>query len=61
MPIWQNKDGSERIVIGSREELYQANKPFGQITKVIVLRHAESEANVAGFYDDIGESPLSET
>ncbi len=60
MPIWQNEDGSERVVIGSREELYQANKPLAQITKVICLRHAESEANVAQFYDDIGESPLSE-
>lgn len=60
MPIWQNEDGSERVVIGSREELYQANKPLGQITKVICLRHAESEANVAECYDDSGESPLSE-
>lgn len=59
MPVWQNEDGTERVVIGSREELYQANKPLGQITKVITLRHAESEANVAQFYDDIGESPLS--
>ncbi len=60
MPIWQNEDGSERVVIGSREELYQANKPLGQITKVICVRHAQSEANVAQMYDDIGESPLSE-
>lgn len=60
MPIWQNEDGTERVVIGSREELYQANKPLEQITKVITLRHAESEANVAELYDDVGESPLSE-
>lgn len=53
MPVWQNADGSERVVIGSREELYQKNQSLGQITKVICLRHAESEANAAGVYDDI--------
>jgi len=60
MPIWQNEDGTERVVIGSREELYQANKPLGQITKVICARHAESEANVAEVYEDVGTSPLTE-
>jgi len=60
MPIWQNEDSSERVVVGSREELYQANKTLKQITKVICVRHAQSEANVAGFYDDRGTSPLSE-
>lgn len=39
MPVWQNADGSERIVIDSREELYQRNKPLGQITKIIFVRH----------------------
>lgn len=29
-------------------------------TKLVILRHAESEANVAKCYDDIGDSPLSE-
>ena len=28
MPVWQNADGSERVVIDSREELYQKNKPL---------------------------------
>ena len=60
MPVWQNADGSERVVINSREELYQKNKPLGQITKLILMRHAESEANVSKVYDDIGSSPLSE-
>jgi len=59
MPVWQNSDGSERVVIDSREELYQRNKPLGQITKIILVRHAESEANVAKVYDDIGHSSLS--
>jgi|GEM_PF-690218 len=60
MPVWQNTDGSERVVINSREELYQRNKPLGQITKLVILRHAQSEANVAKVYDDVGTSPLSE-
>ena len=60
MPVWQNVDGSERVVISSREELYQRNKPLGQITKLVILRHAQSEANVAKIYNDDGKSPLSE-
>ncbi len=47
MPVWQNADGSERVVISSREELYQKNKSLGQITKFIFVRHGESESNVA--------------
>ena len=60
MPVWQNADGSERIVINSREELYQKNKSLGQVTKLVILRHAQSEANVLKSYDDTGESPLSD-
>lgn len=60
MPVWQNADGSERVVINSREELYQKNKSLGQITKLVVLRHAQSEANILKCYDDTGESPLSD-
>jgi len=60
MPVWQNADGSERVVIDSREELYERNKPLGQITKIIFVRHGESEANVAKTYNDNGLSPLTE-
>lgn len=60
MPVWQDADGSERVVINSREELYQRNKPLGQITKLVILRHAQSEANIVKCYDDTGESPLSD-
>jgi broad specificity phosphatase PhoE len=60
MPVWQNTDGSERVVIDSREELYQRNKPLGQITKLVILRHAQSEANEQKIYNDDGLSPLSE-
>jgi valyl-tRNA synthetase len=61
MPVWQNADGSpSESSSDSREELYQRNKPLGQITKIIIFRHAESEANVLKTYDDTGTSPLSE-
>lgn len=60
MPVWQNTDGSERVVIDSREELYQRNKPLGQITKIIFVRHAQSEGNVAKILNDDGLSPLSD-
>lgn len=59
MPVWQSADGSERIVIDSREELYERNKPLGQITKFIFVRHAESEGNVGKFFAK-PETPLTE-
>lgn len=58
MPVWIGEDG-EKMVVSSREEIYEANKAYGQLTKLILTRHAESEANVARHYDDVGTSPLS--
>ncbi len=60
MPVWQNNDASERVVVSSREEMFERNKLYGQLTKLIITRHAESQANVERHYDDIGTSPLSE-
>lgn len=59
MPVWTSED-REKMVVSSRDEIFEANKPYGQLTKLIITRHAESEANVARHYDDIGDSPLSE-
>ena len=59
MPVWQNADATERVVVSSREEIYEMNKPYGQLTKLVITRHAESQANVDKHYDDIGFSPLS--
>ncbi len=58
MPIWQSSDGTERVVIDSREELYQKNKTLGQITKFIFVRHGESEGNVERFFGDT-KTPLT--
>ena len=60
MPVWMGEDG-EKVVVSSREEIFEMNKPYGQLTKLIITRHAESEANVEKHYDDIGMSPLSPT
>ena len=35
MPVWMGEDG-EQLVIGSREEIYELNKPFGQLEKKMV-------------------------
>lgn len=61
MPVWVSADGQEQFVVASREEIFELNKPYGQLTKLIFTRHAESEANADGQYNDDGTSPLSET
>ncbi len=45
IPVWKSEDGDIQVV-GSVEELYQGNKEFGDITKIILVRHAESEKNI---------------
>mgnify|MGYP002776295343 CR=1 FL=1 len=35
MPVWMGEDG-EQLVIGSREEIYELNKPFGKLEKKMV-------------------------
>ena len=59
MPVWQSTDGSERVVIDSRDELYQRNKPLAQITKIIFVRHGESEGNIGKFFAK-SKTPLTE-
>ncbi len=44
LPIWQNEDGTERLVIGSIAELKSHAKKSGN--KYFVMRHGESENNV---------------
>jgi len=59
MPVWMGEDG-EQLVVGSREEIFALNRPYSQLTKLIITRHAESQANAQKRYDDVGTSPLSE-
>ncbi len=45
IPVWQNEDKSEEVCIWSIEELFELNKDFGDITKVIIVRHARTDYN----------------
>jgi hypothetical protein len=33
MPVWVSADRSEKLVVSSREEIYELNKPYGQLEK----------------------------
>ncbi len=33
MPIWLSEDGKEQLVVSSREEIFEYNKPYGQLEK----------------------------
>ncbi len=60
LPIWENIDGSERVVIGSIEELKERTVRSGN--RYFVMRHGEAETNVAGVAcnDDSIPSALTE-
>jgi len=32
MPVWVGEDG-EKVVVSSREEIFELNKPYGQLEK----------------------------
>ncbi|MBI4088610.1 class I tRNA ligase family protein [Candidatus Kaiserbacteria bacterium] len=54
LPIWQSADGSERLVIGSLEELKKYTKKSGN--RYFVMRHGEAESNVEGIFDSEGKT-----
>ncbi len=60
LPIWQNEDGTERVVIGSIEELKKRTKKSGN--RYFIMRHGQSENNVAEQMDSTDEMkwPLTE-
>lgn len=60
LPVWESEDGTERVVIGSVDELKQRTKKSGN--SYIVMRHGESENNVANIFDPSNEKkyPLTE-
>ena len=33
MPVWLSADGKEQLVVDSREEIFELNKPYGQLEK----------------------------
>lgn len=60
IPIWQSPDKKQEVCIGSKEELYQRNKDFWQITKVIFVRHGRTDYNEKRWMDFEGKAQLSE-
>ncbi len=46
LPVWESEDGTERVVIGSVEELKKHTPRSGN--QYFAMRHGESENNVAG-------------
>lgn len=62
LPIWQNEDGTERVMVGSVEELKRRIKKSGN--RYFVMRHGESEHNLKAIATKDNEtfpSSLTET
>ncbi len=53
LPVWQNEDGSERLVIGSVDELKKRAKKSGN--RYFTMRHGESSNNI----DEINSTVLA--
>lgn len=58
LPVWISEDGAVTKVVGSLEELYQANKAKKQITKIILLRHGRSDYNELRILDSEDKARL---
>lgn len=60
LPIWETEDGTERVVIGSIEELKKRMKRSSN--RYFVTRHGEAENNVRELLDSTNEEkwPLTE-
>ena len=60
LPVWENENGEERIVIGSVEELRARTKKSGN--RYYAVRHGESENNLLRELDSTNEKkwPLTE-
>ena len=52
LPVWQSADGSERLVVGSVDELKKHTKKSGN--KYFVMRHGEAENNARNRLDSDG-------
>ncbi len=58
LPVWVTNDGSESLVIGSRDELKKYTQDA--ITKIIFVRHGQSVKNLIGlFTDEVNDFPLT--
>lgn len=53
LPVWQNADGSQRVVIGGLEDIKKYTKKSGN--KYFVMRHGEAESNTKDIWDFQGD------
>ncbi len=60
IPVWQSEDKKQEVCIGSIEELYELNKDFGQITKVILVRHWRTDFNDLWKNDSLWRAKLND-
>jgi isoleucyl-tRNA synthetase len=54
LPIWENADGSKRVVIGTVEDIKKYSKKSGN--KYYAVRHGQSETNLTGVIDSSPDS-----
>ena len=58
MPVYVSSDGDSKI-IGSREEIFEHNKPLKQLTKIIFVRHGRTDFNDKNCHDCENKAQLS--
>lgn len=59
IPVWQNKEKNEEICIWSVKELFERNRKYKQMTKVIFVRHGRTDYNETGLLDYEGKAELT--
>ena len=60
MPVWRSEDGSETIVAGSRDEIYELSRPLGSLTRIILVRHGRTDYNERHHFDGADKARLTE-
>lgn len=53
LPVWQNTDGSKRVVIGGLEDIKKYSKKSGN--KYFVMRHGQAQSNIKRVWDYKGD------
>jgi isoleucyl-tRNA synthetase len=59
LPVWESEDKTERVVIGSIEELKERTKKSGN--SYFLMRHGEAENNIQNFRDSTNTNLFSLT
>jgi isoleucyl-tRNA synthetase len=66
LPVWQNTDGTKRVVIGGLDDIKKYSKKSGN--KYLLMRHGQAQSNIEGGFkygvaatclDDITQDELA--